>query len=526
MSLAHLKIGTRLGVGFGIVLVLLVATVVLGLSAMRHIGSRTHDIIADKNVKMQAANKMVDNVRSITLSLTNIVVVPGTPEMNAELGRIAEARKRYGEARKILVDMAAEDREKAMLAKLDELLKKGAVENNKVIELRKDGEIQDATAHLTQVAAPSLNGVLAVLDEILSYETEQARKAGDEAEATLGNAQMTMMVLGLLALGLGGGVAWFITRSITVPLNEAVHVAETVAAGDLSSHIEVRSQDETGRLLSALKAMNDSLLQVVGRVLQGTDTISTASSEIAAGNLDLSSRTEHQASSLEETASSMEELTSTVKQNADNARQADTLARAASEVASKGGAIVSQAVQTMGSINESSRRIVDIIGVIDGIAFQTNILALNAAVEAARAGEQGRGFAVVASEVRNLAQRSSSAAREIKELIDASVANVEDGSRLVNEAGKTMDDIVASIQRVTDIMGEITSASSEQTSGIEQINQAITEMDEVTQQNAALVEQAAAASQSMQDQAAALAEVVGFFKTGVARGTAIMLPNR
>jgi methyl-accepting chemotaxis protein len=222
----------------------------------------------------------------------------------------------------------------------------------------------------------------------------------------------------------------------------------------------------------------------------------------------------------------MEELTSTVKQNADNARQADTLARAASEVASKGGAIVSQAVQTMGSINTSSRRIVDIIGVIDGIAFQTNILALNAAVEAARAGEQGRGFAVVASEVRNLAQRSSSAAREIKELIDASVANVEDGSRLVNEAGKTMDDIVASIQRVTDIMGEITSASSEQTSGIEQINLAITEMDEVTQQNAALVEQAAAASQSMQDQAAALAEVVGFFKTGVARGTAIMLPNR
>ncbi|WP_343732620.1 methyl-accepting chemotaxis protein [Duganella sp.] len=526
MSLAHLKIGTRLGVGFGIVLVLLVATVVLGLSAMRHIGNRTHDIIADKNVKMEAANKMVDNVRSITLSLTNIVVVPGTPQMNAELARIAEARKRYGDARKILVEMATEDKEKSLLAKLDDLLKKGAVENNKVIELRKDGEIQDATTHLTQVAAPSLTGVLGVLDEILAYETAQARQAGADAEATLGNAQLLMTVLGLLALLLGGGVAWFITRSITVPLNEAVRVAETVAAGDLSSHIEVRSTDETGRLLSALKTMNDSLLQVVGRVLQGTDTITTASSEIAAGNLDLSSRTEHQASSLEETASSMEELTSTVKQNADNARQADTLARAASDVASKGGVIVSQAVQTMGSINESSRRIVDIIGVIDGIAFQTNILALNAAVEAARAGEQGRGFAVVASEVRNLAQRSSAAAREIKELIDASVANVEDGSRLVNEAGKTMDDIVASIQRVTDIMGEITSASSEQTSGIEQINLAITEMDEVTQQNAALVEQAAAASQSMQDQAAALAEVVGFFKTGVARGTAIMLPNR
>ena len=304
----------------------------------------------------------------------------------------------------------------------------------------------------------------------------------------------------------------YITRSITRPLIEAVKVAQTVAGGDLTSNIVVSSKDETGQLLQALKDMNDSLVKIVGEVRSDTDTIATATSQIAAGNLDLSSRTEQQASSLEETASSMEELTSTVKQNADNARQANQLAVSASEVAVKGGDVVARVVDTMGSINDSAKKIVDIIGVIDGIAFQTNILALNAAVEAARAGEQGRGFAVVATEVRNLAQRSAAAAKEIKSLIDDSVEKVAVGSRLVGQAGTTMAEIVSSVKLVTDIMGEVTAASQEQSAGIEQVNQAITQMDEVTQQNAALVEEAAGAAAALEDQASNLMRVVSVFK--------------
>ena len=514
MSLTQYKIGTRLGIGFAVVLGLLVAVLLVGLYSMAQLSERTHDIVADKNVKMAAANTMSDNVRNITLAITSVVVAPSEALVQAELAKIGEARKKYGAAKETLQKKISTDKETALMAELDAALKSGAPLNNKVIELRNAGQTDEAIAFLTQQAAPSLKRVLGALDSLVAYEGEQAAQAALDAETLSTSARASMITLGSVAVLLGAFVAWIITRSITRPINAAVSVAETVASGDLSSHIVVNSGDETGRLLGALKAMNDSLLGVVAQVRHGTDAIATASSEIAAGNLDLSSRTEEQASSLEETASSMEELTSTVKQNADNARQANQLAKSASEVAVRGGSIVSQVVETMGTINESSRKIVDIIGVIDGIAFQTNILALNAAVEAARAGEQGRGFAVVATEVRNLAHRSASAAKEIKELIAASVANVDTGSRLVNEAGQTMGDIVDSIVRVTDIMGEITSATHEQTIGIEQINMAIAQMDEVTQQNAALVEEAAAASQSMQEQAGELAHVVGFFKTG------------
>ncbi|QGZ40157.1 methyl-accepting chemotaxis protein [Pseudoduganella flava] len=510
----NLKIGARLGLGFGAVLALLLVVLAIGLSSMARIGARTDDIVADKNVKLEAANTMVDNIRNVTLALTTIIVTPSTPQVNAELEKVAGYRKNYAAAKARLVKRLTTEREKALMAKVDALLADGAAKNDKLIALRKDGEIQDGTEYLLNTAAPTLTGVLTAMDELIDYEAEQANAAGAEANAVYRNAQLLMIALGIAALAVGAAIAYFVTRSITRPIGEAVDVAETVAAGDLASTIATDRSDETGRLLRALKGMNDALLNVVGQVRSGTEAIGTASREIAAGNMDLSARTEQQAGSLEETASTMEELTSTVRQNADNARQANQLARNASEVATRGGAIVSQVVDTMGTINASSKKIVDIIGVIDSIAFQTNILALNAAVEAARAGEQGRGFAVVATEVRNLAQRSAGAAREIKELITASVADVDQGSRLVNEAGTTMGDIVQSITRVTDIMGEIASANQEQTTGIEQVNQAITQMDEVTQQNAALVEEAAAASQSMQEQAARLAEVVAFFRTG------------
>ncbi|HEX5345399.1 MAG TPA: methyl-accepting chemotaxis protein [Duganella sp.] len=344
------------------------------------------------------------------------------------------------------------------------------------------------------------------LNEQISADSVQ------DGQAAVSSAEWAMVLSAVIAALIAIICAGYITGTITTPINEAVKVAQTVASGDLTSRIEVHTTEETGQLLGALKDMNDSLIRIVGQVRSGTDTIATASAEIASGNLDLSSRTEEQASSLEETASSMEELTSTVRQNADNARQANTLAASASGVAQRGGDVVSRVVETMDSINASSAKIVDIISVIDGIAFQTNILALNAAVEAARAGEQGRGFAVVAGEVRTLAQRSAAAAKEIKELIGDSVEKVGAGSKLVEEAGSTMGEIVTSVQRVTDIMGEISMATQEQSTGIDQINMAVGQMDTVTQQNAALVEEAAAAAASLQEQAARLAEVVSVFR--------------
>ncbi|WP_394778944.1 methyl-accepting chemotaxis protein [Undibacterium sp.] len=382
----------------------------------------------------------------------------------------------------------------------------------KIVALSRADKPDEAKA-LSRGHSTKLNSDLRTLiDKLIKINMDQSNASGDVANEVYASARTWIFGLLMASIVVGLGLAIWIARVISRPLNHAVKIAQTVASGDLTSHIEVRSKDETGQLTQALKDMNQSLVDIVGQVSSGTGAIASASSQIVAGNLDLSARTEQQASSLEETASSMEELTSTVKQNADNARQANQLAASASEVAERGGAVVMQVVETMDSIDQSSKKIVDIISVIDGIAFQTNILALNAAVEAARAGEQGRGFAVVATEVRNLAQRSASAAKEIKSLIGDSVEKVEVGGKLVAQAGKTMDEIVASVKRVTDIMNEITSASQEQTAGIEQINQAVTEMDTVTQQNAALVEEVAAAAESMQGQANSLAKVVGVFK--------------
>ena len=361
-----------------------------------------------------------------------------------------------------------------------------------------------ASTPLFQKAEASLLKIVVLNQKIAASSVADGRSA-------TAVARQRMFWVALLAALAALAVALYVNGSITRPIGQAVQLAETIAAGDLTGKVQATSRDEMGKLLGALAGMNANLAEIVGKVREGTDMIATASSQIAAGNLDLSARTEEQASSLEQTAASMEELASTVKQNADNARQANALALAATETAGRGGAVVSQVIETMGAIDASSRKISEIIGVIDGIAFQTNILALNAAVEAARAGEQGRGFAVVASEVRNLAQRSAAAAKEIKTLIGDSVGHVATGSRLVTQAGATMSDVVDSVKRVTDVMTEIVAASHEQSQGIDQINEAVAQMDQVTQQNAALVEEAAAAAAAMQQQAASLTELVSVF---------------
>ena len=415
--------------------------------------------------------------------------------------------------------------EQQLLSEIGTDLKSYATHAAAILQLSRELQSEQAAY---QLRGESLKVTLAIqtrldaLDKINAARTEAFNAAGDELFA---NAQWWIIGLLIGSVVIGLGLALGIARAVARPLQHAVKLAQQVAAGNLGSHIEVHSRDETGQLLQALKDMNNSLLQIVGEVRQGTDSIATASSQIAMGNQDLSARTEEQASSLEQTAASMEELTATVKQNAASAQQANQMASAASQVAVRGGAAVSKVVQTMSDINASSRKIVDIIGVIDSIAFQTNILALNAAVEAARAGDQGRGFAVVASEVRTLAQRSASAAKEIKQLIDASVTKVEEGNGQVEQAGKTMEEIVHSVRRVTDIMGEITAASHEQTAGIEQVNQAVTQMDQMTQQNAALVEEAAAATDALQGQAAALSKVVSVFDLGQATALAAHQPQ-
>jgi methyl-accepting chemotaxis protein len=373
----------------------------------------------------------------------------------------------------------------------------------------------DATRVMVKEIRPAQKKWLDALDQLGSLEDKQNNQTQVDAEAQFASARNFMLVLLTLAVGMGVAAATVITRGLLKQLGAepgyTSKIATSIAEGDLSIAIDTKSSDR-GSLLSEMKQMRNSLVDIVSQVRRGTQTITTASREISAGNIDLSSRTELQASSLEKTASAMEELTSTVKQNADNAREANQLAATASDVARKGGEVVSQVVGTMGEINSSASKIADIIGVIDGIAFQTNILALNAAVEAARAGEQGRGFAVVASEVRNLAQRSAAAAKEIKTLIGDSVEKIGRGSKLVGQAGVTMDEVVDSVKRVTNIMSEIANASAEQSAGIEQVNLSIIEMDGMTQQNAALVEQAAAAFQSLQDQASELQRVVSIFK--------------
>ena len=511
MNIRNFKIGTRLALGFGVVLALLVALAALGLNSISVINNGLVEIVEKNNVKLDAATDMRDAQRRIGIAVRNIILLTDEVGRAEQVKNGAAALDDYTKASATLHQLIKLEQGKNILARIDTAQNETMpmLENIKKLGLANQSA-EATTALIKQV--PAASRWQGAIEEMLSHQADNNKKGVEEAARVYANARMLLIGMGGLAIVLGALVAWSATRSITIPMQSALHVARTVAAGDLNSRVEVHSTDETGQLLLALVDMNASLQNIVGQVRSGTDLIATASSQIASGNLDLSSRTEQQASSLEETASSMEELTGTVKQNADNARQANQLAVSASDVAVRGGQVVSQVVDTMESINASAKKIVDIIGVIDGIAFQTNILALNAAVEAARAGEQGRGFAVVASEVRNLAQRSAAAAKEIKALIGDSVDKVDAGNKLVSQAGATMEEIVSSVRRVTDIMGEISSASVEQEAGIEQINRAIAEMDTVTQQNAALVEEAAAAAASLQEQAGELSQVVSVFK--------------
>jgi methyl-accepting chemotaxis protein len=512
-----LNVSTRLALASAVVLVLLIIAAGVGMWQLHVVAQATQQMME----KPLAKERMVsDWYRNIFGSVRRTMAIAKSTDDS--IGKffekdIAATTKGTSEIQKGVEALLGDDpEEKAMFAKIGEIRKAYSASRDAVIKLKAEGDITESSRIFEQQFVPLAEQYENAVRDMLSLQRKQIDASVDNINDIYRRSAELLAVITVLGVLLGVACSIVVARSIIGPLGIAAGIATRVAQGDLTGHIEVRSKTEIGRLMLALRSMNDKLVDIVTQVRHGTDTIATASSEIAAGNLDLSSRTEQQASSLEETASSMEELTSTVKQNADNARQANQLAVSASEVASRGGEVVSQVVTTMGSINDSSKKIVDIISVIDGIAFQTNILALNAAVEAARAGEQGRGFAVVAGEVRTLAQRSAAATKEIKELIDDSVAKVDIGSKLVNEAGTTMEEVVSSIRRVTDIMGEISAASSEQTTGIEQVNQAIAQMDEVTQQNASLVEEAAAASQSLQDQAGQLAKAVAVFKLSAA----------
>ena len=510
--IANIKIGKRLSIGFVLILAMTVLIATVGVWRLNEVATSTRAMMAEPLTKERLITDWY-GLNFASIRRTAAIVKSSDPALGPYFKEDSAASvKKAAELLKQIEPLVAGDKEKALFAKILEQRKVYSASRDGAVKAKADGDVEGAAKILDTAFTPAAKVYQDLLQELVTLQRESIDATAKQIDASAVHDTTVISLLTLFAVAFGVLCSWLLTTGITRPLRQALALAETVAAGDLTQTVATTAKDETGALLTALGNMNNNLVSIVSQVRSGTDSIATASSEIAAGNLDLSSRTEQQAGSLEETASSMEELTSTVRQNADNARQANQLAIAAAGIASRGGSVVAEVVATMGSINESSRKIVDIISVIDGIAFQTNILALNAAVEAARAGEQGRGFAVVASEVRNLAQRSSQAAKEIKGLIDDSVSKVGAGAKLVDQAGATMDEVVSSVKRVTDIIGEISSASQEQTHGIGQVNQAITQMDQVTQQNAALVEEAAAAAGSLQEQANGLAQVVSVFK--------------
>ncbi len=507
-----MRIQTRLTLGFGLLIAMMLVMVVVGFVGLTNVSNSNKHLIEQDWVKAAAANTLSSIALANGRRTVEILTAPSAEHRAKMRAEISGGRDAFIKAFKTLQDMVELPEARALLKQAEEARGRYVISQAKFNKLVDESRVEEAAAELNGHTLRELNAVQVSVDALAEIEHRIVVENGVKAAADAHMARLILLAMGAGGLLCGVVLAISITRSIVVPLMSAVQVAQAVAAGDLSSRIEVRTSDETGLLMQALKDMNHSLSGIVGEVRSSSDAIATATSQIAAGNLDLSSRTEEQASALEQTSASMQELAGTVKQNFDSGKHANELAESASKVAIKGGAVVAEVVHTMEAINTSSRKIADIIGVIDSIAFQTNILALNAAVEAARAGEQGRGFAVVASEVRSLAGRSATAAKEIKDLINASVDNVSQGCTLVEQAGSTMDEIVVSVRRVADIMGEISLASQDQTQGIEQINQAMVQMDQVTQQNAALVEEAAAAAQSLEAQAQALVQTTSVFR--------------
>lgn len=514
-----LTVKAKIGLGFAIILGIFAAVTAIGISRVNTISEALIKIGDVNSVKQRYAINFRGSVHDRAISLRDVVLVDSQAELRNATAEIQRLASDYEKSAVLLDRMFNElpnisQEERAILASIKAIEAHTLPLIQKVVALRESGDSPQALQLMLSEARPAFVTWLARINQFIDLQETKNNAESTGARNMASGFQTFMLIMCVVALAIGVGVACVVTKTIRRALggepHEAYVIAKSIAEGDLTVPIALDGNDRDS-VMFAMKQMRDSLVAIVSQVRTSTDAIASASSQIASGNTDLSSRTEQQAASLEETAASMEELTSTVRQNAENARRANKLATTASEIAVKGGTVVSVVVHTMEDINEASRKIVDIISVIDGIAFQTNILALNAAVEAARAGEQGRGFAVVATEVRSLAQRSAAAAKEIKTLIGNSVEKVEGGSKLVRDAGNTMSEVVESVMRVTDIMSEITAASQEQASGIEQVNRAVTQMDEATQQNAALVEQAASASNSMQVEAARLAQTVRVF---------------
>ena len=507
----NLRITTRLALGFGLLAVLIACIATTTLLKLRGVESAFELVVHKQYANIARVTTVKDNLNLNSRALRNMLLLPAA-EARLEVEQIGEIRKANTALYAELQEQLSDEESRQRLATMKEVRGRFNKEQEEFFALFRDGKDEEAKALLMTGLRPTQLEYMKRLDELIKLQKDGMEAGARDSMNAIGEVRAVVWGLGSLSVLAALLLAAWIIRSVTVPLNRAVAISRAVASGDLTLAIESDSHNEMGQLLDALGEMQGSLSRVVNHVRQNADSVATASGQISQGNSDLSSRTEEQASALQQTAASMKQLAATVRQNAENAQQGNSLAQNASTVAARGGEVVGQVVQTMKGINDSSRKIADIIAVIDGIAFQTNILALNAAVEAARAGEQGRGFAVVASEVRSLAQRSADAAKEIKGLINASVQRVEQGSALVDQAGTTMDEVVQSIRRVTDLMGEISAASNEQSQGVAQIGDAVNQMDQATQQNAALVEESAAAADSLKTQAQQLVGAVAVIK--------------